>query len=174
MLSISFLLYLCIVVPIVMSGQNLQFSVRKMSFTSLLVLFLLGRGTGQNWEEVSPLSQSPHPWDPPHLPCLPADQLPPQPSPPPPPSVLEASTLCAPHSRWYRTPGLSVLPLTVLLSVGRRPLAASISHGTRSPVPRPSQGAASRVCLGSSVGLPVPLFTHLESRVTQEVVRLRR
>ena len=30
------------------------------------------------------------------------------------------------------------------------------------------------VCLGSSVSLPVPLFTHLDSRVIQEVVRLMR
>lgn len=71
LLSIRFRFYLCRVVLIVMSVQNLQFSVRKMSFTSLLVLFLLGRGVGQNWEEVSLLSQSPHPWGPPIFPAFP-------------------------------------------------------------------------------------------------------
>ena len=144
LLSINFHVCFCRVVLIVMSVQNLQFSVRKMSFISLLVFFLLGRGIGQNWEEVSPFSHSPHPWGP-HLPCLPADQLPPQPSLPPSPSALDASTLRAPHSSWNWSPDLSVLPLTILLSVGLRPLAASIGHGTWSLVPHPSQGAASCV-----------------------------
>ena len=144
LLSINFHVCFCRVVLIVMAVQNLQFSVRKMSFISLLVLFLLGRGIGQNWEEVSPFSHSPHPWGP-HLPCLPADQLPPQPSLPPSPSALDASTLHAPHSSWNWSPRLSVLPLTILLSVGLRPLAASIGHGTWSLVPHPSQGAASCV-----------------------------